>query len=115
MGFVYKCGLNIEMSADPILNVPPPAGQASPACLSPRGKLYGWPELCLHLEQRSQVTYRHLNHHPQDHHQQHHHDQFPLMVSPTGRLHHKASETNGDPHNALRGFFFAHMGWLCVR
>ena len=31
------------------------------------------------------------------------------------RLHHKASETQGDPHNANRGFFFAHMGWLCVR
>ncbi|CAG0887983.1 unnamed protein product [Darwinula stevensoni] len=31
------------------------------------------------------------------------------------RLHHKFSETDADPHNAKRGFFFAHMGWLLVR
>ena len=31
------------------------------------------------------------------------------------RVHHKCSETVGDPHNAKRGFFFAHMGWLLVR
>jgi len=31
------------------------------------------------------------------------------------RVHHKFSETNADPHNALRGFFFAHIGWLLVR
>lgn len=31
------------------------------------------------------------------------------------RVHHKYSETDADPHNAKRGFFFAHMGWLCVR
>lgn len=31
------------------------------------------------------------------------------------RTHHKCSETMGDPHNAKRGFFFAHMGWLMVR
>ena len=31
------------------------------------------------------------------------------------RAHHKYSETDGDPHNAKRGFFFAHMGWLLVR
>ena len=31
------------------------------------------------------------------------------------RLHHKYSETNADPHNAKRGFFFAHMGWLMMR
>ncbi len=30
-------------------------------------------------------------------------------------MHHKFSETDADPHNAKRGFFFAHMGWLCVR
>ncbi|XP_059475217.1 acyl-CoA Delta-9 desaturase-like [Neocloeon triangulifer] len=28
------------------------------------------------------------------------------------RVHHKFSETNADPHNANRGFFFAHVGWL---
>lgn len=31
------------------------------------------------------------------------------------RLHHKYSETEADPHNANRGFFFAHMGWLMVK
>ena len=31
------------------------------------------------------------------------------------RLHHKYSETDADPHNALRGFFFSHCGWLMVR
>ncbi|XKL62350.1 hypothetical protein PGB90_002183 [Kerria lacca] len=28
------------------------------------------------------------------------------------RVHHKFSETNADPHNSKRGFFFAHVGWL---
>jgi stearoyl-CoA desaturase (delta-9 desaturase) len=27
----------------------------------------------------------------------------------------KYSETDADPHNARRGFFFAHVGWLLVR
>lgn len=31
------------------------------------------------------------------------------------RVHHKHTETNADPHNATRGFFFAHMGWLFVK
>nr|XP_033818476.1 stearoyl-CoA desaturase 5 [Geotrypetes seraphini] len=31
------------------------------------------------------------------------------------RAHHKFSETDADPHNARRGFFFAHIGWLFVR
>ena len=31
------------------------------------------------------------------------------------RLHHKYSETDADPHNSRRGFFFSHMGWLLVR
>nr|XP_057915267.1 stearoyl-CoA desaturase b [Doryrhamphus excisus] len=31
------------------------------------------------------------------------------------RVHHKFSETDADPHNAKRGFFFAHIGWLLVR
>ncbi|KFM58674.1 Stearoyl-CoA desaturase 5, partial [Stegodyphus mimosarum] len=31
------------------------------------------------------------------------------------RVHHKFSETDADPHNINRGFFFAHMGWLMVR
>lgn len=31
------------------------------------------------------------------------------------RVHHKHSETDADPHNATRGFFFSHMGWLLVK
>ncbi|KAL1459814.1 hypothetical protein WDU94_011768 [Cyamophila willieti] len=30
------------------------------------------------------------------------------------RIHHKYSETNADPHNAKRGFFFSHCGWVMV-
>ncbi|XP_035441200.2 acyl-CoA Delta-9 desaturase-like [Spodoptera frugiperda] len=28
------------------------------------------------------------------------------------RLHHRYSDTDGDPHNSKRGFFFCHIGWL---
>ena len=31
------------------------------------------------------------------------------------RVHHKYSETDGDPHNPKRGFFFAHVGWLLMK
>lgn len=31
------------------------------------------------------------------------------------RVHHKYSDTNADPHNINRGFFFAHMGWLLCK
>lgn len=31
------------------------------------------------------------------------------------RLHHKASESDADPHNSNRGWFFAHIGWLLQR
>lgn len=31
------------------------------------------------------------------------------------RLHHKFSDTDGDPHNARRGLFFSHIGWLMQR
>ena len=31
------------------------------------------------------------------------------------RVHHKYSETDADPHNSKRGFFFSHIGWLMVR
>lgn len=31
------------------------------------------------------------------------------------RVHHKHTETDGDPHNARRGLFFAHMGWLMYK
>jgi fatty-acid desaturase len=28
------------------------------------------------------------------------------------RVHHKYTDTNADPHNSKRGFFFCHIGWL---
>ena len=28
------------------------------------------------------------------------------------RVHHKFSETDADPFNAKRGFFYAHVGWM---
>ncbi|OXA46367.1 Acyl-CoA desaturase 1 [Folsomia candida] len=31
------------------------------------------------------------------------------------RIHHKYTETSADPHNASRGFWFAHVGWLLER
>ena len=31
------------------------------------------------------------------------------------RVHHKHSETGADPHNATRGFFYAHIGWLWLK
>uniref|UniRef100_A0A2A4JV26 Fatty acid desaturase domain-containing protein n=1 Tax=Heliothis virescens TaxID=7102 RepID=A0A2A4JV26_HELVI len=31
------------------------------------------------------------------------------------RLHHKFSDTDADPHNASRGFFFSHIGWLMMK
>lgn len=31
------------------------------------------------------------------------------------RVHHKFTDTDADPHNAKRGFFFSHIGWLVIR
>lgn len=31
------------------------------------------------------------------------------------RVHHKYSDTEADPHNANRGLFFSHMGWLMMK
>ena len=31
------------------------------------------------------------------------------------RVHHKHSESTADPHNAQRGFFYAHVGWLLCK
>ncbi|XP_034836868.2 acyl-CoA Delta(11) desaturase-like [Maniola hyperantus] len=31
------------------------------------------------------------------------------------RLHHRYSDTDADPHNATRGFFYSHIGWLMVK
>jgi len=31
------------------------------------------------------------------------------------RVHHKFTDTDADPHNSTRGFFFSHVGWLFVK
>ena len=31
------------------------------------------------------------------------------------RVHHKHCDSDGDPVNASRGFFFSHCGWLLIR
>jgi stearoyl-CoA desaturase (delta-9 desaturase) len=31
------------------------------------------------------------------------------------RVHHKFTDTDADPHNSKRGFFFSHMGWLFIK
>ena len=31
------------------------------------------------------------------------------------RAHHKFSDTDGDPHDSTKGFFFSHVGWLMVK
>lgn len=31
------------------------------------------------------------------------------------RAHHKFSDTDADPHDARRGFFYSHVGWLMLR
>lgn len=31
------------------------------------------------------------------------------------RVHHKYTDTNADPHNSKRGFFFSHVGWLLIK
>eukprot|EP00560_Eucampia_antarctica_P005777 CAMPEP_0197837080 /NCGR_PEP_ID=MMETSP1437-20131217/31065_1 /TAXON_ID=49252 ORGANISM="Eucampia antarctica, Strain CCMP1452" /NCGR_SAMPLE_ID=MMETSP1437 /ASSEMBLY_ACC=CAM_ASM_001096 /LENGTH=288 /DNA_ID=CAMNT_0043443817 /DNA_START=130 /DNA_END=996 /DNA_ORIENTATION=+ len=31
------------------------------------------------------------------------------------RVHHRYSETDADPHDARRGFFYAHIGWLLMK
>uniref|UniRef100_A0A0A9Y5R8 Acyl-CoA desaturase 2 n=1 Tax=Lygus hesperus TaxID=30085 RepID=A0A0A9Y5R8_LYGHE len=31
------------------------------------------------------------------------------------RVHHKFVDTDADPHNSKRGFFYSHMGWLMVK
>lgn len=31
------------------------------------------------------------------------------------RCHHRYMETDADPHNSQRGFFFSHIGWLMIQ
>ena len=37
-----------------------------------------------------------------------------LQWSADHRRHHRFVDTEKDPHNIKRGFFYAHMGWLCL-
>lgn len=30
------------------------------------------------------------------------------------RIHHKFVDTNADPHNSKRGFFYSHIGWILI-
>lgn len=30
-------------------------------------------------------------------------------------MHHKYTDTDADPYNSRRGFFFSHIGWLMVK
>ncbi|XP_014227085.1 acyl-CoA Delta(11) desaturase-like [Trichogramma pretiosum] len=39
----------------------------------------------------------------------------PLYWSRDHRVHHKFSETDADPVNAARGFWFSHVGWLTMK
>jgi len=38
-----------------------------------------------------------------------------LHWSKDHRVHHKYAETDHDPHDATRGFFYAHVGWLLLK
>jgi stearoyl-CoA desaturase (Delta-9 desaturase) len=38
-----------------------------------------------------------------------------ILWSRNHRIHHKFTDTNADPHNSKRGFFFSHVGWLLVK
>lgn len=31
------------------------------------------------------------------------------------RVHHKFTDTESDPHNVKRGFFFSHIGWTLIK
>ena len=37
----------------------------------------------------------------------------PIFWSAAHRAHHIHTEKSGDPHDASRGFWWAHLGWLC--
>ena len=39
----------------------------------------------------------------------------PLYWARDHRVHHKYTETDADPVNALRGFWFSHLGWLTMK
>lgn len=57
-----------------------------------------WPVRCLLMAMNSMANQGTIFHWARDH-----------------RVHHRHSETAADPHDATRGFFFAHMGWLLVK
>ncbi|CAL8118625.1 unnamed protein product [Orchesella dallaii] len=42
-------------------------------------------------------------------------NQYPIRKwSLDHRIHHKYTDTNADPHNSTRGFWFSHIGWLLL-
>ena len=38
----------------------------------------------------------------------------PIFWVAAHRIHHQKSDLAGDPHSPKEGFFWAHMGWICV-
>lgn len=38
-----------------------------------------------------------------------------FFISLANRVHHKFCDSDADPHNVQRGFFFSHMGWLLLK
>ncbi|KAF7282878.1 hypothetical protein GWI33_001856 [Rhynchophorus ferrugineus] len=43
------------------------------------------------------------------------HENSIIVWARDHRVHHKYSDTDADPHNAKRGFFFSHVGWLLCK
>lgn len=39
----------------------------------------------------------------------------PLNTHASFRVHHKFVDSDADPHNVNRGFFFSHIGWLMIK
>lgn len=42
-------------------------------------------------------------------------EQSAMRWSALHRMHHRHTDTDGDPYNIKRGFFYAHVGWICLR
>lgn len=46
---------------------------------------------------------------------QHHFQNDVIEWARDHRCHHKWTDTEADPHNSRRGFFYSHVGWLLTR
>lgn len=42
-------------------------------------------------------------------------EQSAMRWSALHRMHHRHTDTDRDPYNINRGFFYAHVGWICLR